>query len=150
NTLGFAYEQLGRFDDAQQALQRAAERKIEFAGLGLLQYDLAFLAGDAAKMKEHAAAVRAGAGGADWMSNHEAFVLAYAGRLREAVAKSREASDLAQQAGRPERAALFGTASALWAAFFGNARDARQAAGAALALSNDRDVEYGAGLALAI
>jgi len=57
----------------------------------------------------------------EWISHHEAFVLAYTGRLREARKMSSEASGLAQQAGHRERAALFETGAALREAFFGNA-----------------------------
>ena len=63
---------------------------------------------------------------------------------------SRRAADLAQQAAQRERAALYETGAALWEAFFGNASAARQSATAALELSKDRDVEYGAAFALAL
>jgi tetratricopeptide (TPR) repeat protein len=76
--------------------------------------------------------------------------LAYSGRLEEARKKSRRAADLAQQAKEPGRAALFKDAAALWEAFFGNATAARQGAEAAVELSKDRDVEYGAAFALAL
>ena len=62
---------------------------------------------------------------------------------------SRRAADLAQQATQPGRAALYETGAALWEAFFGNAGAARRGALAALELSKDRDVEYGAAFALA-
>ena len=63
---------------------------------------------------------------------------------------SRRAADLAQQAAQRERAALYETGAALWEAFFGNAPAARRSAMAALELSKDRDVEYGAAFALAL
>jgi hypothetical protein len=70
--------------------------------------------------------------------------------LGEAKKMARRAVDLAQQANQPGRAALFEVAAALWEAFFGNASVARQGASAALELSKDRDVEYGAAFALAL
>ena len=50
--------------------------------------------------------------------------------------------------GRPRQ--LYQTPAALREAFFGNAVEARQGAMAALALSRDRETEYGAALALAL
>ena len=60
------------------------------------------------------------------------------------------ASDLAQQAPHREKAAVFETRAALWEAFYGNAPTAKPAAMAALALAKNREVQYGAALALAI
>jgi eukaryotic-like serine/threonine-protein kinase len=57
---------------------------------------------------------------------------------------------LAEQAAHRERAGVFEAGAALRESFFGNAAAARESANAALQLSNDREVEYGAGLALAI
>ncbi len=86
----------------------------------------------------------------DWMSLREGFVLAYSGHFQQARAKGRRAVQLAQQSGQLGRAAVFGTAAALWEAFAGNAAAARQDALAVLKLSKDRDVEFGAAFALAL
>jgi predicted Zn-dependent protease len=63
---------------------------------------------------------------------------------------SLQAAELAQQAGHGERAALFEIGGALREAFLGNATAATQRASSALALAKDREVEYGAALALAL
>lgn len=63
---------------------------------------------------------------------------------------SRSAVDLAEQAAHRERAGIFEAGAALRESFCGNAAAARESANAALQLSNDRELEYGAGLALAI
>jgi predicted Zn-dependent protease len=89
-------------------------------------------------------------GAADLMLDHQGFVLAYAGRLGEADAKVGRAVDLAVQDGEPERAGLFIAGTALWNGYVGNAPQARRGAKDALALSQARDVEYGAALALAL
>jgi hypothetical protein len=60
-------------------------------------------------------------GAEDLIADKEAFVLAYAGRLRQARMMSRRATDLAHQAAQRERAALR-------EAFFGNAPAARRSA----------------------
>ncbi len=87
----------------------------------------------------------------DWIADHEAFVLAYSGRLQQARRKSQRASDLALQSGQRDRAALWATGPALWEAFFGNAPAARESAMTALErFRRARDVEYGAAFALAL
>src|ERR1019366_3202858 len=63
---------------------------------------------------------------------------------------SRRAADLAQHAAQRETAALFETGAALREAFFGNTSAARRNAMAALELSKDREVEYGAAFSLAL
>ena len=68
----------------------------------------------------------------------------------EARKKAQRAVDLATQAKQPGRAALFQAAAAQWEAFYGNVPAARQGAAAALELSKDRDLEYGAAFALAL
>jgi tetratricopeptide (TPR) repeat protein len=62
---------------------------------------------------------------------------------------TRRARDLAAQAHQTERAAMFEAGAAVREALFGNASDAKQRAQAALELSKNRDVEYGAAFALA-
>ena len=55
----------------------------------------------------------------DGIADHQAFVLAYSGHLREARKMSQHAVALAQQAAHPERAAMFETAAALGKASLG-------------------------------
>src|SRR5262249_24671142 len=63
---------------------------------------------------------------------------------------SGRAVDLALQGEQREVAATFIAARAVWEALCGNSTEARTAAMAALELSTGRDVEYAAGLALAL
>jgi TolA-binding protein len=86
----------------------------------------------------------------DAISLRQGYILAYSGQLQRARTIARHAADLSLQAAGPGRAALFETGPALWEAFFGNASAARKGATAALELSKDRDVEYGAAFALAL
>ena len=116
----------------------------------VLRYDLAFLKADESAMAREVSLSQRDSEAEDWLSYHESFVLAYSGRLREARKVSSQAVELAEQAGHRERAALFETGSALREAFFGNATAATQRASSALALAKDREVEYGAALALAL
>ena len=76
--------------------------------------------------------------------------MAYSGHLQRARAMSQRAVDVAQQSGQRERAAGFEAGAALREAFFQNASAATRSAAAALELSKDREVEYGAAFALAL
>jgi tetratricopeptide (TPR) repeat protein len=147
--LAFNNQFLGRLGEADNALQQASERKMEIPELLVQRYDVAFLKGDRAGMEREVVFGRGRPGAEDLIADREAFVLAYSGHLKEARKMSRHAADLAQQTAQRERAALFETGAALWEAFFGNAREARQGAVAALELSKNRDVEYGVAFALA-
>ena len=84
------------------------------------------------------------------LANVDALALARSGRLKLARQSSGRAIALAGQAGGREAAASYQAARAVWEAFCGNAAEAKKNAMAALALSNGRDVEYAAGLALAL
>ena len=84
------------------------------------------------------------------MAHAEALALARSGRLQAAARLSNRAVDLALQEGRREAAASYRAARAVWEAVCGNAAEGKKSAMAALDLSNGRDVQYAAGLALAL
>ncbi|HTS36086.1 MAG TPA: winged helix-turn-helix domain-containing protein [Candidatus Solibacter sp.] len=148
--LAYDYIYLDRFGDAEAALKKAEDRKLEMPDFHVVRYDLAFLKPDDSAMAREVSLSQRDSEAEDWLSHHESFVLAYTGRLRDARKMSLQAAELAQQAGHGERAALFETGAALREAFFGNAAAATQRASSALALAKDREVEYGAALALAL
>jgi tetratricopeptide (TPR) repeat protein len=148
--LAFSYEYLDRLREATNALQQAAARKLEIGDFMVQRFDIAFLRGDKAGMEREAALAQGNSGAEDWISDHEAFVSAYSGRLQEARRLSHHAADLARQAAQRDRAALDETGLALWEGFFGNAPAARRSAAAARELSTSREVEYGAAFALAL
>ncbi len=141
---------LDRLKDAEEVLKQASERKIEIPNLLLRRYYIAFLNGDKAGMQREAARAKSEPGAEDLMPYSEALVLARSGQLQLARRVSRRAVDLAQQAGQREQAAIYEAGAAVWEAFYGNTSAARQGATAALELSQGRDVEYGAALALAL
>ena len=148
--LGYNSLSLDRLGAAEDAARRASERKVEIPLLALLRYDIAFLKGDNAGMQREAAAAHGKAGAEELISDHQAFALAYAGHLQDATKMLRRASDLAQQTAHLEKAASFETREALWEAFYGNVQSAKPVAMAALALAKNREVQYGAALALTI
>jgi tetratricopeptide (TPR) repeat protein len=141
---------LNRLDRAQDILERAGNRGLKIEEFLMLAYDIAFIKADSAVVERVAVRARAGKGSVSWISNREAFALAYAGRLRQATSMSQRAAAEAQQTGQPERAALWETGAAVQDALFGEAAEARTMAAAALRLSHDRDVSYGAAFALAL
>jgi len=148
--LAYSYVYVDRLGEAEDTLQRASERKLEFPDFLLQRYDIAFLNGDRAGMERAAALGLGRSGGEDGISHHQALVLAYSGHLQQARRMSRRAAEVAQQAGQRERAALYETGAALREAFFGNALAARRSAMAGLELSKGREVEYGVAFALAL
>jgi eukaryotic-like serine/threonine-protein kinase len=148
--LAFSYQNLDRLGESENVLQRAFERKLEVPDFLVARYDIAFLRSDKAGMEQEVALGQGKSGAEDLISDKEALVLAYSGHLQQARRMSRRAADLAQQSARQESAALYETGAALREAFFGNAPAARRSARAALELSKDREVEYGAAFALAL
>ncbi|MGA9568184.1 MAG: protein kinase [Candidatus Korobacteraceae bacterium] len=148
--LGYGLLNLGRPAEAENVVRTATERKLEFPYFAILRFDIAFLKADRAAMERESALSREKSVFEDWIADHEAFAAAYSGRLQQASILERRASDLAQQAGQNERAAIFQAGSAVWEGFFGNSTAARTSATAALKISNDKEAEYGAALGLAL
>jgi eukaryotic-like serine/threonine-protein kinase len=140
---------LDRFAEAGNALQRAAQRKLELPNFLFIRYYFAFFKGDAAAMEREIALARGRRGAEDWMLHHQALVLARSGHLQQAGMMWQRAVGLARQTDAQERAALFETAAAVCEAHFGNRAAARRRALAALKLAKGRDEEYAAAYALA-
>ena len=141
---------LNRLDEAENVLRRAAGRGLEIDEYLMLEYDIAFLRGDGAGMERVAGRARRRSGGETWISNNEAFALAYLGHLQRARLMSRHAVDHARQEALPERGGAWEAAASIREALFGNAAEARTRALAAFTLSKDREVEYCAAYAMAL
>ena len=141
---------MGRFPEAAAAFERAAERKLDTPTFLVHRYYLAYLKGDEAEMKRAIDLARGNREVEDSMSHHEAMVLAYSGKMRNAKNFWRRAIERAQQAGGRERAAIYEAAAAVCEAHFGNRAAAKQRAGRALEYGKGRDVEYAAAVALAL
>jgi tetratricopeptide (TPR) repeat protein len=141
---------LGRVAEAEKALQRASEHNFVVDELSAAQYAMAFLKGDKAGMAQTLAAAHERPSAEDRLTDLGASVLAYSGRLQEARRMVRRAVDLAQQAEKPESAALYQAGTAVWDGLFGNPSEAGRDAIAVLRASKGRDVEYGAALALVL
>jgi DNA-binding winged helix-turn-helix (wHTH) protein/tetratricopeptide (TPR) repeat protein len=139
-----------RLEEAENTLRRAAGRGLEIDEFIMLGYEIAFLKGDQAGMERESARARERSGGENWISNHEAYALAYSGHLQQARSLTRRAVEQAQHAAQRERASLWEAGAAVREAFFGNASEAKKRTSAALQLSHDREAEYGAAFALAL
>jgi eukaryotic-like serine/threonine-protein kinase len=141
---------LGDLQEAENVLRRATGRGLQIDEFVMLQHDLAFLRHDRAGMDQAAALARERSGGDAWISNKEAYALAYVGQLKQARFTSQRALDQAIQENQPERAGLWQAGAALREAFFGEEMLAQKNAKAALAFSTNREVQFGAALALAM
>jgi serine/threonine protein kinase/tetratricopeptide (TPR) repeat protein len=150
HSLASSYFLLDRFPEAESALQRASERRLEAPYFLVMRYNIAMLKGDKDQM-DRVVALAKGKPGAEHMVAHaEALALARSGRLQAARRSSSRAVDLALQEGEREAAASYRAARAAWEAVCGNVAEGKTNAMAALELSKGRDVEYAAGLALAL
>jgi hypothetical protein len=141
---------LGRYDLSREALRLAQERQLWDPRLLVVQYDLAVLEGDRPGMQRAIDLAQGKPDAMDLMADRQAYALAYAGQLKRASVLSRQAINLAQQQGDPERAAQYAIRAALREAFFGNTLEANQGVAMALGLAKNREVDYGAALASAL
>jgi hypothetical protein len=148
--LASGYFLTDRFPEAESALQRASERKLEIPNLLVLQYNIAVLKGDQEQMNRAVGLAKGKRRAEHWIAHQEALALARSGRLQAARRSSNRAVDLAMQEGERESAASYRAARAVWEAVCGNVAEGKRNAMAALELSKGRDVQYAAGLALAL
>ena len=149
-SLSSKYLILERLKEAEEALQRAADRKLETQELFYGRHNVAFFKGDKEAMERILAESRARPDAEALTMSREAFALASTGQLRQARIVSQRAVDMARRAGQRERAAEWEAAEGLWEGFFGNSAAARRAAMTALQLSQGRDVRYLAAFTLAL
>jgi len=145
-----AHVLLDRPDEALKVLAFARDRKLEAGEMLIMRYYIAFLKDDQTGMREAVLQASLRPDAEDWMSHAQSGVLAWSGELQEARKFSRRAVELARQANNRERAAMYEAGESVREAFFGNAAEAKRAAAAALALSDTRDVKWGAALALGL
>jgi tetratricopeptide (TPR) repeat protein len=138
-----------RLDEARATAEQAQEKKLDSPYLRVAMYQLAFLKNDAAGLKENVAWATGKPGIEDAMLAMDADTLAYSGHVHRAEELTKQAIDSAVRADQKETAASYEAEAGVRQAFFGNNEAAKQHAERALAMSNGRDVEYIAGVALA-
>jgi eukaryotic-like serine/threonine-protein kinase len=149
SNLADSYSLLNRSHDAQAAVDEARAKHLDSPYLHVTLYRLAFLQNDLAGMARQTAWAAGKPGVEDVLLAREADTLAYSGRLEKARELSRRAVASAERAKENEVAAMNEGHAALREALFGNAAEGRQRSAAALALSNGRNVQVLAALALA-
>ncbi len=149
--LASTYIFLGDLQEAENTMRQAAGHKVEAPEFLIYRYLIAYLKGDQAVMARIASEAEDSAEVRLWALHAQSAAAAASGRLREARAKSRQVLDLAlQTAHKRENAANFQTGAAVREALYGNAKEARAYAAAALDLSSGRNVEYGAAFVRAL
>ena len=144
------YVQLNRLDEAKATAREAQRHHIDYPDVHVNLYWVAFLEHDAAGMEREAAELMGRPGHEDQMLNYEADTALYGGQLAKARALTRRAMESARKANETEAPGLYQADAAVREALVGNADLAKQQARAALALSNDRDLEALSAIALAL
>jgi len=139
-----------RFPEAERTLQRASERKLAMPEYLLIRYNIAALKSDQEQMGRAVGLATGQRRAEHWIAHEENLALARSGRLQAARRSSTRAFNLALQEGEREAAASYRAARAVGEALCGNAAEGTNNAMAALELSKGRDVQYAAGLALAL
>ena len=144
------YVHVGSLDKARSTVAEARTKNVDSPYLCLYSYQLAFLQSDAATMTEEVSRTAGKPGVEDILLASKADTAAYYGHLLKARELSGQAIDSAHRAGEDATAASYEAAAALREALFGDPAAARRQAAAALATSKERDVQFGAALALAL
>jgi len=147
-TLTMNYLALNRLDEARATAREAHNLGAAKGDRYLYQID--FLQHDAAGMEMDAAALMGKPGYDDIRLGLESDTAAYVGKFARAQELTRRAVASAEQADEKETAAGYLAGAALRDALAGYLDLARRQAHAGLALSNGRDAEAGAAIALAL
>jgi eukaryotic-like serine/threonine-protein kinase len=144
------YLQVNRLDEAKATAQEAQAQHLDSPNIHFSLYSAAFLQHDTAGMEREAATLLGKPGFEDVMLINQSQSAGYAGQFAKKRELVRRAMDSAIRADEKETAAGYQSAGAAYEAILGNASLAKEQAQASLALSNGRDVEGNAGVALAL
>jgi len=148
SNLAVGYLNLNRLSEAKAVAIDAQSRHLDASDIPLLLYIIAFLQHDAAGMEHEAQAALSKPGYEDEIFNLRSATAAYAGQFGKARELMRRAMSSAERSDKKEVAAAYQAEAAVQEALVGNLTLAKQQAGAALAISNGRKVEYMAAVAL--
>ncbi|MDE3136192.1 MAG: protein kinase [Acidobacteriota bacterium] len=144
------YMYANRLDESAAILRQAKAQRVESASLHENAYQLAFVQGDSATMAREVAWAAGKPGIEDVLIYYQSETAAYGGQFTRANDLTARAVASAQQADEKETAASYAAVEALREALVGDAAQARQQAAAGLKISNGRDTEAAAALALAL
>ncbi len=146
--LAAAYVNVNRLDEAEAVYKQAEQRKMQ-GYLRVLEYQLAFLKGDATQMAQLAAAAMGDPGAEDQMLGTQIDTAGWQGKMKDVDDLTRRAMDSAERNDAPETAANYQVSSALRAVEVGYRQKARTQAQAALKLASNSDVQGTAAMVLA-
>jgi serine/threonine protein kinase/tetratricopeptide (TPR) repeat protein len=141
---------LNRFKEAREAFREAQAKNLDSPGLHVRLYGLASLQNDTAEMHQQEAYLAGNTAYADVLDMLKAYNAVYSGHLEESREFVRRAVTSTQRRGAHEQAGFCEVSGAVWESLFGNSGAATQLADTGLKFSKDRDVYYGASLALAL
>ena len=142
---------LQRFDEARQTILDGQARKVDGQIIRSAEYAVAFLSGDSRMMAEELRWLASKPENENFGLSLASDTEAYAGRLGKARELTRQAVDSAVRTDSKENGAVWQENAALREAAFGNAAEAKQAAGEGLKLaSTSQGVEDEAALALSM
>jgi eukaryotic-like serine/threonine-protein kinase len=141
---------LNRSEEAEKIAAEAQGKGFDSGSMHQYLYEIAFLKNDLAEMQRNVAWSMGKPGVENLILSLEAGTAANQGKLDAARELSRRAETSAKQAGEREMAAGCAAAAALWEALYGNPAKAKERVYGTLALSNGRDAQYVAALALAL
>jgi serine/threonine protein kinase/Tfp pilus assembly protein PilF len=145
-----AYMQVNRLDEAKATAQEAQAQHLDSPSIHVGLYAVAFLQHDAAGMEREAATLMGKPGFEDVMLLYQSQTAGYSGQFAKKRELMRRGVDSATRADEKETAAVDQAGGAGHEALVGNASLAKEQAQAALALSNGRDAEGNAAIALAL
>lgn len=149
SNLVVTFMHLNRLDEAEAATKEARAKNLDSPDLRIYDYEFGFLHNDSKKMEEAVQAAAGKRGEEGTLLYFAARTAAYSGQLAKSRELSRQAVASGAREQEKEREANFESSAGLWEALAGNAEEARRHAMDALALSNSRDAESVAALALA-
>jgi tetratricopeptide (TPR) repeat protein/predicted Ser/Thr protein kinase len=141
---------LNRLKEARATVEEARAKNLDSPTMHLYLYELGFLQNDAGQMAKEVTWAMGKPGEESALQYFAGQTAAYSGQLNKSREFSRRAVESAERAGEKEMTAGVEAAAALAEALFGNKLEAQKRAVHALALSNGRDAEFIAALALAV
>ncbi len=141
---------LNRLKEARAAAEEAQANNLDSPSMRIYLYQIAFLQDDMPHMVHQVAWAMGKPGHESSLLYFEAQTAAYSGLLSKAREFYRQALDASERAQQRERTAGIEASAALAEALFGNAPEAQQRAAVAVGLSNGRDAQFVAALALAV
>jgi len=149
SNLALQFRRLSRFEEAKQICEQALAQKLESNSIHARLYEIAFVTGDTAAMKQQIEWASAKPGELVhlvWQSGTAAFL----GQLRKAKEFSDRAADLAQRGNLKEVAAGYVSNEAVGAALYGNCQQVKENINRALAISRNENTLLDGAISLAL